>query len=112
VGLSFGGLPSQLVVPLEALTAFHDPHIRFGLRFEPEAFEPTPEPAPAPVSTPGALAPAPVPAPEPEPVPAPGPLLPARRAGPSRGPRHAMDGAALVAVRSQPPAPCAGPRDH
>ena len=34
VGLSFGGLPSQLVVPLEALTAFHDPHIRFGLRFE------------------------------------------------------------------------------
>jgi hypothetical protein len=59
VGLSFGGLPSQLVVPLEALTAFHDPHIRFGLRFEPEAFEPTPEPAPEP-------------APEPQAEPAPG----------------------------------------
>lgn len=37
VGLSFGGVPAQLVVPLSALTAFHDPHVRFGLRFEPEA---------------------------------------------------------------------------
>ena len=51
VGLSFGGVPAQLVVPLAALTAFHDPHVRFGLRFEPEhapAAEPEPEaPAPA-----------------------------------------------------------------
>ena len=54
VGLSFGGIPAQLVVPLNALTAFHDPHVRFGLRFEPDeaevveeepvAPEPTPEP--------------------------------------------------------------------
>lgn len=46
VGLSFGGVPAQLVVPLAALTAFHDPHIRFGLRFEPQAAnaEPVPEP--------------------------------------------------------------------
>ena len=49
VGLSFGGVPAQLVVPLSALTAFHDPHVRFGLRFEPEAvIEAAPEPeAPA-----------------------------------------------------------------
>lgn len=58
VGLSFGGVPAQLVVPLSALTAFHDPHVRFGLRFEPEAVieaatakEPeapvTPEPEPS-----------------------------------------------------------------
>lgn len=53
VGLSFGGIPAQLVVPLSALTAFHDPHVRFGLRFEPEeaeaeAVEPEPEAAPEP----------------------------------------------------------------
>ena len=52
VGLSFGGVPAQLVVPLSALTAFHDPHVRFGLRFEPEAAneaeEPAPEAAPEP----------------------------------------------------------------
>jgi len=54
VGLSFGGVPAQLVVPLSALTAFHDPHVRFGLRFEPEAaaesaapeLKPLPEPLP------------------------------------------------------------------
>lgn len=48
VGLSFGGVPAQLVVPLTALTAFHDPHVRFGLRFEPEATPVAPEPAPLP----------------------------------------------------------------
>lgn len=48
VGLSFGGVPAQLVVPLTALTAFHDPHVRFGLRFEPEAAPVAPEPAPLP----------------------------------------------------------------
>ncbi len=48
VGLSFGGVPAQLVVPLSALTAFHDPHVRFGLRFEPEAAQAAPEPEPAP----------------------------------------------------------------
>jgi hypothetical protein len=33
VGLSFGGVPSTLVVPLDALIGFADPHVRFGLRF-------------------------------------------------------------------------------
>lgn len=58
VGLSFGGVPAQLVVPLSALTAFHDPHVRFGLRFEPEIpTAPTPEPEAEPVPEPVAEAP-------------------------------------------------------
>lgn len=35
VGLSFGGVPATLAVPLSAVTAFADPHVRFGLRFQP-----------------------------------------------------------------------------
>jgi uncharacterized protein len=38
VGLSFGGVPSKLVIPLDAVVEFADPHIRYGLRFQvPEA---------------------------------------------------------------------------
>ncbi|WP_137126551.1 SspB family protein [Roseomonas sp. HF4] len=63
VTLFFGGAPSRLVVPFGALTMFHDPHVRFGLRFpvtgaattefedaaETEAVpEPVPGEAPAP----------------------------------------------------------------
>jgi hypothetical protein len=52
VGLSFGGSPAQLVVPLDALTAFADPAVRYGLGFhpimpaalEPDAPAETPEP--------------------------------------------------------------------
>ena len=36
VGLSFGGVPATLTIPLKALTAFADPHVRFGLRFQPD----------------------------------------------------------------------------
>jgi uncharacterized protein len=47
VGLSFGGVPASLVIPLGAVTGFADPHVRYGLRFragtEPDAEE-TPEP--------------------------------------------------------------------
>ncbi|TCZ64424.1 SspB family protein [Roseicella aquatilis] len=53
VGLSFGGVPAMLVIPLKAVTAFADPQVRFGLRF------PAPEPvveAPAPAEQPGAEA--------------------------------------------------------
>lgn len=43
VGLSFGGVPATLTVPFTAMTAFADPHMQFGLRFqvqgEPEAAE-------------------------------------------------------------------------
>ena len=33
VGLSFGGIPSILTIPLAAITGFADPHVQFGLRF-------------------------------------------------------------------------------
>ena len=50
VGLSFGGVPASLVVPLGAVTGFADPHVRYGLRFRPvpavdTAEEPEAEPA-------------------------------------------------------------------
>ncbi|ACI50933.1 protein of unknown function DUF1321 [Gluconacetobacter diazotrophicus PA1 5] len=35
VGLSFGGVGSTLVIPIDAITAFADPHIRLALRFTP-----------------------------------------------------------------------------
>jgi uncharacterized protein len=35
VGLSFGGVPASLVIPLGAVTGFADPHVRYGLRFQP-----------------------------------------------------------------------------
>ncbi|SDB31764.1 SspB family protein [Belnapia rosea] len=34
IGLSFGGVPAMLTVPFRALTAFADPSVRFGLRFQ------------------------------------------------------------------------------
>jgi len=34
VGLSFSGVPSILVIPVAAITAFADPEVRFGLNFE------------------------------------------------------------------------------
>lgn len=37
VGLSFGGVPSTLRIPLAAITAFADPYMRFGLRLRAEA---------------------------------------------------------------------------
>ena len=58
VGLSFGGVPSSLTIPLAAVTGFADPHVRYGLRFRPPAAaEVAAEPQPAPTETP-ALPPA------------------------------------------------------
>jgi hypothetical protein len=34
VGLSFGGVPERLFVPLEAITKFADPAVQFALQFE------------------------------------------------------------------------------
>ena len=64
VGLSFGGVPSTLVIPLDALVSFADPQIRYALRFEP--VEPEAKPI-ALVPVPGA----PEPAVEPQETPAP-----------------------------------------
>ncbi len=50
VGLSFGGVPSVLIIPFSALTAFADPHVQFGLRFRAapgEAAAPEPGDGPA-----------------------------------------------------------------
>ncbi len=35
VGLSFGGIPTTLIVPFDALTAFADPQVQFQVRFTP-----------------------------------------------------------------------------
>jgi hypothetical protein len=43
IGLSFGGVPSTLVIPIPAITAFADPHVRFGVRFR---YQPPSEPQP------------------------------------------------------------------
>jgi len=56
VGLSFGGVPATLVIPLDAVTGFADPHIRYALRFQPsmpEQVEAEPE-APAEAAQPEA----------------------------------------------------------
>ena len=34
VGLSFGGVPERLLVPLDAIVSFFDPSVQFGLKFE------------------------------------------------------------------------------
>jgi uncharacterized protein len=43
VGLSFGGVPTTLVVPLDAVIGFADPHVRYGLRFQAILPEPSTE---------------------------------------------------------------------
>ena len=35
VGLSFQGVPERLLVPFRAITSFVDPHVGFGLKFDP-----------------------------------------------------------------------------
>ena len=46
VGLSFGQVPSTLVMPFAAITAFWDPHVRVGLRFGGAEAAPAQEAAP------------------------------------------------------------------
>jgi hypothetical protein len=43
VGLSFGGVAEKLSVPFEAVTAFFDPAVQFGLQFAPADAEPASE---------------------------------------------------------------------
>lgn len=35
VTLYFGGMPTPLYVPFDAITSFLDPHVQFSMRFEP-----------------------------------------------------------------------------
>jgi uncharacterized protein len=51
VGLSFGGVPHRLEIPLEAVTVFADPSVEFGLQFTAASAAPSggsapPGPAP------------------------------------------------------------------
>jgi hypothetical protein len=43
VGLSFGGVPAMLAIPLDAVIGFADPHVRYGLRFNVVMPEASPE---------------------------------------------------------------------
>jgi hypothetical protein len=59
VGLSFGGVPASLVIPIGAMTGFADPHVRHALRFRPiaateaiESAEPEEAPPEPPSGTP------------------------------------------------------------
>jgi len=59
VGLSFGGVPASLTIPLGAVIGFVDPYVRYGLRFragsaadEPEQPEPRGAEAEKPDATP------------------------------------------------------------
>jgi len=62
VGLSFGGVPATLTIPFAAVTAFADPHVQIGLRFNAqEGTQPAPAPEPEAKRD---LVPVPEPAPE------------------------------------------------
>lgn len=52
VGLSFGGVPSHLRIPLAAITTFADPYVGYGLRFRTEGPAATSEPAAEPPAEP------------------------------------------------------------
>ena len=57
VGLSFGEVPATLAIPFGAVVGFADPHVRFGLQFQPVEAELEPEPQteePAPAAPEGA----------------------------------------------------------
>ena len=51
VGLSFGGVPENLLVPFESIKSFFDPSIQFGLQFETVAETAQPNAAPAKADT-------------------------------------------------------------
>jgi uncharacterized protein len=52
VTLSFQNKPERLTIPFDAITAFADPAVKFGLQFQPMPCEnvDTPAPAPAPAA--------------------------------------------------------------
>jgi len=44
VGLSFNQVPSKLVIPYSAITGFHDPAVKFELRFQAQELPEEPDP--------------------------------------------------------------------
>ncbi len=67
VRLSFGGVPSELHIPLDAITGFADPHAKFGLQFHaqmPGGGEDEPEEPEAPAEDAAPEEPAPDPTPQ------------------------------------------------
>jgi uncharacterized protein len=63
VGLSFGGIPERLVVPLNSIKSFFDPSVKFGMDFDPSdaalAAEPPAKSVAAAPAAPAVAAPAP-----------------------------------------------------
>lgn len=57
VGLSFGGVPASLAIPLDAVVGFADPQVRYGLRFQASVPEPVAPEAEAPTEETPAEAP-------------------------------------------------------
>jgi hypothetical protein len=76
VGLSFGGVPERLAIPMAAIKSFVDPSVKFGMQFADATETPAELPAAAaqpertPASAPAAEAAAEPAAPKPEPKPA------------------------------------------
>ncbi|HEU5019121.1 MAG TPA: ClpXP protease specificity-enhancing factor SspB [Pseudolabrys sp.] len=63
VGLSFGGIPTKLSIPFQAVKGFFDPSVQFGLQFEEVGEAEAQRTAPANASEKGASTPAPAPTP-------------------------------------------------
>ncbi len=59
VGLTFGGVPAKLTIPLAAVTQFADPAIRFMLQFEADEADDAGEAAEQPAEKPAEETPAP-----------------------------------------------------
>jgi uncharacterized protein len=82
VGLSFGGVPERIAIPFDAVTAFFDPAVQFGLQFETTEAKAEGEPDIAPKKE--------------EPAPSKAESLPAPAAEPEAVPDHEPGGAEVV----------------
>ena len=96
VGLSFGGVPTKLVVPFEAVKGFFDPSVQFGLQFEEVGEEEGERPAPANVSEKGGGRPPLMASPPPAPTPIAAPPQAAAAAEESEPEPPATGGAEVV----------------
>ncbi len=89
VGLSFGGVPERLAVPLDAVTAFFDPAVQFGFQFETiesQAADDAPTAARTDEKPAGAITGLPVAEPKKTDAPAPSPASEHKTSRPDSGP--------------------------